>query len=461
LAWQATRGIDGPFLASRVIYDHGQDLDRAEGRFDEQADEVATQDAFEDEEDAGGMNGGASKKERYFVRTYASLNMGLSWQQLKAPCDAKPDTTCTLHLAQWASAAAAPGIILGVGNAGNHLTRSATHHNVYMSRDAGLTWKNVLKGPHKVEILGHGDVFVAVPTTSPGSVLYSTNSGAKWEKLPLKLSQEQAAVVQSVFTHLSHTGLRAFVAVGSDDSDAATVAAADLHGVLTQPCQMDPTAVASDVEHWSPADALEDAHDSKRPACLLGIRTQYVRRKVDKVCRMGALPAAVDLRADTPCQCTKADYACDSGFYRESYVAGAACLPMEGVVQPNTSSLCAATLEDHVPIIRGYVKSPGNQCSGGVDLLPKKEACPDNMGISGALKGLLAQTAYVRMFMLLGLVGAVVMLQRQQKVQVLPLLFVPVRRCVPVCMGKKDKEEGLDDEEREFLLPGSDRQDFL
>jgi len=318
----------------------------------------------------------------------------------------------------------------------------------------------VLEGPHMVTILGHGDALVAVPLRKPGRAFYSVDGGSSWSSSPLGSDSaaegETVAMVRGLFTHPSHTDLRGFVALGSDASPAVSVTPLSLASALTAgTCNLadDPSNSGSDFERWAPADALEDAHASKRPACLLGARTQYVRRKPGRLCKTGDVkPAPLDLRADTPCECTAADWACDVGFHRASYLPKATCEPLDGRAQPNVSALCSATTDGHVLVTRGYVKSPGNRCSGGVDLSPRPEPCPGNTGLSGALKGLLERFKSARMTLcIISLVGFLILYHFRGPQPGACMLAAKLRR-----FGNHAKKDDFieEDEEREFLLPG-------
>mmetsp|Transcript_52258 Transcript_52258/g.167534 ORF Transcript_52258/g.167534 Transcript_52258/m.167534 type:complete len:883 (+) Transcript_52258:63-2711(+) len=475
-AWHAVGGVEGALLANRAVLDRGQGLDSAERRYDAQAE------AFE-----AGLPGGAdpglelgagdgdepaaaaASQARLTVRTYASANLGVAWQPLSAPAQGHPGgpgrgcaarDACSLHLARWASSAAAPGIVLGVGNIGMRLAENPEHHSVFVSRNAGLEWRQVLTGPHDVAILSHGDAFIAVPAKTPGMLLYSTDGGASWESVVIEASGSQGLSVQGLFTHPSHTAWRAFLALSSDTDPGVTLAAFDLSGVLRRSCQLvgDPADAASDFETWSPADALEDAHASKRPVCMLGIRTHYVRRKPDRACKTGLLRLApLDLRKDLPCQCTSADWACDAGFYRATYVAGAPCEPLDGTAQPNVSSLCAATTASHIHVTRGYRKLPGDRCSAGVDLSPRLEPCPGNTGLAAALRNLLGRRpphwlALAACLVLLGLGARARCAGDEGAGCAARACTAAAKRLREAGRGAR-KDEG-DEEEREFLMGG-------
>ncbi|CAK0893248.1 unnamed protein product [Prorocentrum cordatum] len=438
VAFEAVQGVDGVFIASRAVLDRGQDLDEAEREYDAQADLLET----EEEDGATDVPAAGSQPRRFAVRTYISLNMGLAWQPLQPPSgnsggwpseqafedcqrtdpNGRRPGSCRLHLASWTSAAAAPGLVLGVGNVGQKLSDEPDHFKVWVSRDAGISWAFALSGMHSVAILSHGDVLVAVPHQSPATLHYSTDSGVHWHAARIYKGPPGLSAA-GLFTHPAHTDWRALVALGSDVGPAVQLASVDLSVALPVVCKgaADAGTSASDFEKWSPADAMEDAHESRRTACWLGVRTRYTRRRADRACRTVAqalMLAPRDLRTDAPCPCTSADWTCAPGFRRATYGRGAPCEPAEAQDAPNVSSLCAGTAEEEVLVSRGYVRLAGNGCQGGVDLSPRAEACAANAGVAGALRRLLAAWRATGLWVAAGaaavLVGAAWLQQRQR-----------------------------------------------
>jgi len=409
--WQAVSGIDGAFIANRAVLIGRSSPDLAEKRFGAQeadAEDDLNQADAEEESTMDGNNreiaqGRAASGSRFMRRTYLSLDMGTAWQSLRAPeksvsgealpgCESGPSaSTCILHLAKWESSFAAPGIILGVGNTGVRLSNNPEHYGVFLSRDAGITWRQILEGPHEVAILAHGDMLAAVNIKSPGSLLYSTDNGHQWTTVIVAANRDKGFAVEGIFTHSSRTELQAFLALSSEARPGVVLASLDLGDALKESCKLPGSAGSadSDFEKWSPSDSLEDHQASQRPSCVLGVRSSYVRRKPDRACKTGAtkLPP-LDLRKDTPCQCTAADWACDAGYHRAAYTADAPCELFEDSAPPNVTQLCINTFDEHVEVTRGYTRIPGNRCNGGIDLSPMREMCPGNTGISAALRGL-------------------------------------------------------------------------
>ena len=150
-----------------------------------------------------------------FVKTRITYNGGGAWQPIKppvvdkngAPITCHAGNKCELHLhgaSHWQrgswktrlgsvySQAAAPGVILATGNVGEFLSNDANSVNTYMSRDAGVTWEEILQGPHIYEFGNHGGLIVAAKMASLGptdEVLFSRDEGLCWEG-PIKLQRK-------------------------------------------------------------------------------------------------------------------------------------------------------------------------------------------------------------------------------------------------------------------------------
>lgn len=79
------------------------------------------------------------------------------------------------------SSKSAPGIILATGVIGKSLKG---HPGVFLSRDAGLTWKQILKDYYFFNHGDHGGVLVAVKyfkvRGETREILYSTDEGERW-----------------------------------------------------------------------------------------------------------------------------------------------------------------------------------------------------------------------------------------------------------------------------------------
>ena len=63
----------------------------------------------------------------------------------------------------------APGVVLATGNVGEYLSGDAQIVNTFLSRDAGATWTEILKGPHIYEFGNHGGAHRGCEDGCPGS----------------------------------------------------------------------------------------------------------------------------------------------------------------------------------------------------------------------------------------------------------------------------------------------------
>ena len=117
------------------------------------------------------------------LRTVMSMDDGESWEPLPKPVllkdTAQPcnfaDASCSLHLHAYTQRkdrrdlytfAGMPGLLIGNGMVGTQLPAYSSS-SVFLSRDAGASWYEVLKGPHMHETAHYGDVIIFVKDDEP------------------------------------------------------------------------------------------------------------------------------------------------------------------------------------------------------------------------------------------------------------------------------------------------------
>lgn len=472
--WRMVGGIDGAFVANRVVMDRGQDLDAAERVLDAQAlDFMSSESSIEEDSDAEAVvdESDSSIAQRFrvgksraqmVVRSYISMDYGVMWQSLLSAGSASDvasadgsSTSAQLHLSSWVSSAFAPGILVGVGNVGMRLSDNRGHHNVFVSRDAGLSWVKVLDGAHHVTLLSHGDILMAAPVLNPSLVRFSVNSGKIWQDLVVQPAVEPDLLFAGVFTHASHTTLRAFVALGSDSRRDIQLAALNFAAALPTDCHvpqlLSPMGdLGSDFERWSPADGKGNIREHQQ--CHLGAKTEYWRRLPDRPCKTGhanlPLPSASPLTAMV-CECSVSDWACAPGFFRATYHPDALCEPLPGFVQDNVTTLCDASGADRVYPTRGYVKAPGNLCNGGLDLAPRRETCFENLGVVAEVRRAYYRNRFSMCALIIVLSGIMLALLSQSKP-----LFPLFDLCGRSRFAKKGWRESKHVDEKTWLIKG-------
>ena len=253
----------------------------------------------------------------------------------------------------------APGIVMGVGNTGKYL-KPYTEGDLYVSDDAGLTWRKALNDAHKYEIGDQGSILVAVFDEGPTDKLeYSTNHGKKWDDLDL-----EDKVEAKVLTTTPDSTSRKFVLEAlkkTDNGPEYLIFSIDFDG-LKKECDAD-----DDFEDWYAR--YDEKHE---PDCLMGHKQKYRRRLADADCFVGEKHFKEALPEAEVCDCTDEDLECDFNFVPEGEGKDIKCKPAAALQPPE--DVCKAK-DDKFEGPSGYRKIPGNDCKNEdkVDKLKKVE----------------------------------------------------------------------------------------
>ncbi|KAI9927316.1 vacuolar protein sorting/targeting protein PEP1 [Aspergillus wentii] len=245
----------------------------------------------------------------------------------------------------------APGIVMGIGNTGDHL-KSLSDGSLYVSDDAGLTWKHAQDGPHKYEFGDQGAVVMAVAySEKTDKIKFSVDHGKDWESVDLEHEIYPAVLT----TTPDSTSLR-FLLIGYFNKNGEgehVIYSIDFGGLHERKCE------ESDFEKW-PARLDEN----REPDCLMGHKQFFHRRKADADCFVEEefkIPQPIF----EPCKCTEEDFECDYNFKRsedrKSCEPAAPLTPKAGQCKdPNDKYMGPS----------GWRLIPGNNCirDGGKDL---------------------------------------------------------------------------------------------
>ena len=245
----------------------------------------------------------------------------------------------------------APGIVMGVGNTGDAL-KSFSEGNLYVSDDAGVTWRLARKGPHQYEFGDQGAVVMAISDKAKtDEIAYSINHGKDWEtaKLNSKVSPK------FLTTTPDSTSLKfLLVASASEALDSEhTIYAIDYSGLHERKCNKD------DFEKW-PARLNEHGE----PDCLMGHKQYFHRRKANADCFVDE-EFKDPLPIFEPCKCSSEDFECDYNFVRsedrKSCSPAVPLIPPKGQCQKPTDTYKGPS---------GWRLIPGNSCirEGGENL---------------------------------------------------------------------------------------------
>ncbi|GAB0192045.1 VPS10 domain-containing receptor SorCS1 [Grus japonensis] len=313
----------------------------------------------------------ANKKIDNQVKTFITYNKGRDWSLLQAPdTDLRGNPIhcllpyCSLHLhlkvsenpytsGNIASRDTAPSIIVASGNIGTEL--SDNDISMFVSSDAGNTWRQIFEEEHSVLYLDQGGVLVAMKHTSlPIRHLWlSFDEGRSWSKysftsLPLFVDgvlgePGEETLIMTVFGHFSHRSEWQLVKV-------------DYKSIFDRRC------AEEDYRPWQ-------LH-SQGEACIMGAKRIYRKRKSEKKCMQGKYAGAM---TSEPCVCTEADFDCDYGYERHS---NGQCLPAFWYNPSSLSKDCS--LGQSYLNSTGYRKVVSNNCTDGVRerYTAKPQQCP-------------------------------------------------------------------------------------
>lgn len=245
----------------------------------------------------------------------------------------------------------APGLAMGIGNTGDFL-KSYDEGDLYVSNDAGLTWKKALEEAHKYEFGDQGSVLVAVYDEGEAKeIMYSTNHGRDWASANL-----DASVRPKLLTTTPDSTSLKFVLVGTVGGGSTmkyqifSIDFADLH---------EGKCKKADFEKWYAR------LDSKgEPDCLMGRKQYYMRRKAQADCFVQSKFEDPEPQYEV-CVCSAEDFECDYNFVKDE--KSGKCLPQ--VTLPVPEGACKEG-DDTYKGTSGLRLIPGNFCErkGGVEL---------------------------------------------------------------------------------------------
>lgn len=241
----------------------------------------------------------------------------------------------------------APGLVMGNGNTGSSLSKFADS-NLYVSDNAGLTWKEALKGPHKYEFGDSGSVLVAVKDSTDETVdeySYSLDHGDNWESV--KFPDDLKFKPDLLTTTQDSTSLK-FILLGEKEG-VYHIVSIDFGGLKERKCGND------DLEDWH---ARLDGDGN--PICVMGHKQTYRRRKKSADCFIQDEFKDPEPKIED-CECSDADFECDYNFRRNSE-DNKKCDKVGPIARPD--DVCKKA-EDTFKGSSGWRLIPGNTCKRG------------------------------------------------------------------------------------------------
>ncbi|KAK3362966.1 hypothetical protein B0T25DRAFT_468582 [Lasiosphaeria hispida] len=264
----------------------------------------------------------------------------------------------------------APGLVMAIGNTGDSLGDYWEDGNLYVSDDAGTTWKKALDGPHKYEFGDQGSILVAVRDSKEDDVKeisYSLDHGVTWAQEPLP---KDLKIRPYILTTVSDSTSLKFTLIGkTNDSPSWQIIAIDFDGLHEATCK------DGDMEEWS-ARVDKDG----KPTCLMGHTQSFRRRKKKAECFLKQEFKHVGVETHD-CDCNDQDYECDFNFVKDDgkCVARGPIIAPEGTCKSGDSTFEGTS---------GYRKIPGNTCKATKEMDDKykdvERKCSDRIDAPSA-----------------------------------------------------------------------------
>ena len=242
----------------------------------------------------------------------------------------------------------APGLAMGIGNTGDFL-KPYNEGDLYVSDDAGLTWRKALSEAHKYEFGDQGSVLLAIYDEGPTKeIAWSIDHGGNWTKTDL--GDEVRAKILTTTTDSTSLKFALIASVGGGSKTKHYVYSIDFDGLHERKCEK------GDFEKWC---ARYD--DKGNPDCLMGHKQYYKRRKADADCFVESEFKDPEIEYEV-CKCSKEDFECDYNFVKDE---DGNCIPQVALSVPEGS--CKEN-EKTFKGSSGLRLIPGNVCKDGLEL---------------------------------------------------------------------------------------------
>ncbi|KAG0676694.1 vacuolar protein sorting/targeting protein PEP1 [Pichia californica] len=302
---------------------------------------------------------------------------------------------CSLHLHSYTerldpsrdtfSSTSAIGMLFGLGNVGTSLSPlNPTSDNsdvaLYFSKDAGITWKEIVKGNWIWEYGDQGTILVIVQRfVEVNTLKFSLDLGETWSDYIF--SPEKKYLVEDIATVPSDNSLK-FIIIVKDEDVSNSIFTVDFTSVYPRQCELPldtKEAIGEDYEYFIPK------HPSVKSNCLFGHETKYLRRKAKKSCFVGMTPLNIGTSVVNNCECSREDYECDYNF--ELSIDGT-CKLVKGLESKRGDEICFTSDADEWWQPTGYRKLEQSTCDGGL-LLDKwvVHPCPGKSLNKGGISG--------------------------------------------------------------------------
>lgn len=305
------------------------------------------------------------------VKTFITYNKGQTWALLPAPATDVAGNNlhcilpfCSLHLhlemtespytsGPVTSKKSVPGIIVARGNIGKEL--STTNLGMFITSDAGNSWRQIFDEEHNIWFLDNGGALLAVQhIAQPIRHLWiSLDEGKKWDRHTFSISAlyvdgvlmapESENHIITFFGHFNYMSEWQLIKI-------------DYKGIFSRRC-MD-----GDYQTWH-------LH-YKGELCVMGEKQMYMKRRPGNRCMLAQDYSRI--YSSEPCVCNSYDFECDYGWERQT---DGKCSPAFWF-NPNGAAKSCSNSQSFLNST-GYRKVLSNNCKEVAPntFSPKRQTC--------------------------------------------------------------------------------------
>ncbi|KAG5518984.1 hypothetical protein PMAC_002515 [Pneumocystis sp. 'macacae'] len=308
------------------------------------------------------------------IKTLVTYNDGGEWVYLTPPdkdsngnkyCTGKLEM-CSLNLHGYTeridfrntfSSDKVPGLDFAVGNVGEYLD-NYLNSNTFMTKNGGITWKEVQKGPYMWKFGDQGSILLLTKDKYfSDHFYYSLDMGDTWQIV--YFPSKESFLVYDVTTVYSDTS-RKFVlfCIKNKSGNTMSTIYIDFTMLTDKKCKLD-----EEFQDKSDFDVWNFEYSEKKNSCIFGHIKNYYRKKPNRLCFVGNNPIKYYISKN--CTCEVEDYECDYNYER---ISNGTCQLVEGLDPPNHLDECKKydLIEYYRPT--GYRRIPLTTCQGGKEL---------------------------------------------------------------------------------------------
>jgi hypothetical protein len=174
------------------------------------------------------------------------LISGRTWKHIKAGDDnLHLHSETEFHNVGIVFSSPAPGILMGVGNTGDHL-KPYEECDFWVSINSGQAWEKARQGPYLYEFGDQGGILVAIRNEEKADrVIYSFNYGQTWKEYALGTE-----IKPILFTTVPDSTSERFTLLGSKSDGQYTLFSLGFDGMRSRKCNLDKKGGGGDFDKW-------------------------------------------------------------------------------------------------------------------------------------------------------------------------------------------------------------------